>query len=87
MRSEMWRSSRSEMMMFGALGVPKINLIEDLGHLAFSDTAKLAATGELMPGAFRRARALVPFQNVLLVQQGINAFATEVGTIWDWPNQ
>ena len=75
-----------DMTVFGALGVPTINLIEDLGHLAFSDAAKLASKGELTPGAFRRARAMVPFQNVPVVQQGINAFQQEVGTVWDWPS-
>ena len=80
------KQPKREMSMFGALGVPSINLIEDLGHLAFSDTAKLASTGELTPGAFRRARSLLPMQNVPLVQQGINAFQQEVGTVWDWPH-
>ncbi|MEI9901802.1 MAG: hypothetical protein WDN31_18760 [Hyphomicrobium sp.] len=65
--------------------MPTINLIDDLGQLAFSDAPKLAAKGELSPGAFRRARAMVPFQNVPVVQQGINAFQKEAGTVWDWP--
>lgn len=74
-----------EMSMFGALGVPTINLMDHLGHLAFSDAPKLASKGELTPEAFRRARAMVPFQNAPVVQEGINVFQTEVGTIWGWP--
>lgn len=74
-----------DMTVFGALGVPTINLIEDAGTLAFSDVPRIASSGELSAGAFRRARSMVPFQNIPVVQQGINAFQGEVGSVWDWP--
>jgi hypothetical protein len=73
------------MSVLDAVGVPTINLIQDVGQLAFSDVPRLVGEGELSPGGFRRARSLVPFQNVPGIQQGINAFQQEVGTIWDWP--
>lgn len=75
-----------DMTVFGALGVPTINLIEDAGTLAFQDVPRFASSGELSQGAFRRARAMVPFANVPGIQQGINAFQSEVGSVWDWPN-
>lgn len=72
--------------MFGALGVSTINLIEELGNLR----------SPMCRGSHRRANSLswclltwagsVPFRNAPVVQQGINAFQAEVGTIWDWPD-
>ncbi len=79
------KSSRSTSLL-SALGVPTINLIDDLGHLGFSDLPKLVSEGELTKAGFRRARGLVPFQNVPVVQQTINEFQREVGTIFDWPD-
>jgi hypothetical protein len=71
--------------LFSALGVPTVNLIDDVGHLAFSDIPKFATGNKMTPSTFRRVRGLVPFQNVPAIQQSINAFQGEVGTIYDWP--
>jgi hypothetical protein len=42
------------------LGVPTINLMDDVGHLAFSHLPKLATTGKLSPSGFRVCVGLFP---------------------------
>lgn len=71
--------------LLSALGVPTINLIEDIGRVGFSDVPNLMTEGELTRSGFRRVRGLVPFNNVPVIQQVINEYQREVGTVFDWP--